>query len=167
MAAPSSVKVGLPPAAISFRRLIAHASGEQFEALDRAGKSQSVVDVALGKMKAKSAGDQRRANQKQNAGREHHDGWIDDLAHRGGNASNCPVPARSAINRYPCIANDGVAERRQIAVLRGATRECGHFLVQTKLNFLVADRYLETDEFFAQASMIVRCFLRARESIVC
>jgi hypothetical protein len=34
--------------------------------------------------------------------------------------------------------------------LRRATRECGRFLVQTKLNFLVPDRYLETDEFFAQ-----------------
>ena len=62
MAAPSSVKVGLPPSAISFRRLFAPASGEHVEALDRAGKSHRGVDVALGKMKAKSPGDRRRAN---------------------------------------------------------------------------------------------------------
>lgn len=59
MAAPSSVKVGLPPSAISFRRLFARASGEHVEALDRTGKRHRGVDVALGKMKAKSVGDQR------------------------------------------------------------------------------------------------------------
>ena len=70
MAAPSSVKLGLPPSAISLRRLFAPASGEHVEALDRAGKSHRGVDVALGKMKAKSAGDQRRADQMQKAERD-------------------------------------------------------------------------------------------------
>jgi hypothetical protein len=61
MASPSSVKLGLPPSAISFRQLFARVSGEHVEALDRAAKSQSGLDVALGKMKAKSAGGQCRA----------------------------------------------------------------------------------------------------------
>jgi hypothetical protein len=69
MAAPSSVNVGLPSSAISFRRLFAPAFGEHVEALGAPGKSQSVV--ALAKMKAKSAGGQRRAAQEQNAAREH------------------------------------------------------------------------------------------------
>jgi hypothetical protein len=53
--------VELPPSAISFRRSFAPASWEQVEALNRAGKRHSGLDVALGKVKAKSAGGQRRA----------------------------------------------------------------------------------------------------------
>jgi hypothetical protein len=59
MAAPSAVKVGLPPSAISFRRLFAPASREHVETPGRAEKCHRGVDVALGKVKAKSAGDQR------------------------------------------------------------------------------------------------------------
>jgi hypothetical protein len=90
MAAPSSVKVGLPPSAISFRRSFAPASGEHVEALDRAGKSQSGIDVALEKVKAKSAGDQHRADQEQKAECEDRDGWIDDLATLGGKCARLP-----------------------------------------------------------------------------
>jgi hypothetical protein len=54
--------------------LFAPASGEHVEALDCAGESQSGVDVALGKMKAKFAGDQPRADQQQKAEREERKG---------------------------------------------------------------------------------------------
>src|ERR1700730_4282767 len=86
----ASVTVGLPPCAISIRRLFAPTSGERVEALDRVGKRHRGVGVALGKVKAKSAGDQCRADQKQYAEREHRDGWIDDLAHRGGECAQLP-----------------------------------------------------------------------------
>src|ERR1700720_1989652 len=61
MAAPSAVKMGLPPFVISFQRLFARASGEHVEPLHRAEKSQRGVDVALRKMKAKSTGGRCRA----------------------------------------------------------------------------------------------------------
>jgi hypothetical protein len=50
-----------------------------------APESQSGIDLALGKVKAKSAGDQRRADQKQKAECEDLD-WIDDLATLAANA---------------------------------------------------------------------------------
>ena len=56
-------------------------------------------------MKAKSVRDQRRADQKQKAEREHRDGWIDDWP-TGGNASNYSCRT-VAINSVPAMAMMG------------------------------------------------------------
>ena len=133
MTAPLSVKVGLPPSAISFRRLFARASGEHVEALDSAGKRHRAVDVALGKMKAKSAAINAAPIKSRKPSASIAMVGLTIWPTVAANTRFCPVPPRSVINRYPCIANDRVTERRQIAVSRGRTRARDRLHVQTEI----------------------------------